>query len=69
MTRLRWMATHLLPAVVATWWLTWVDVWSQIGDELDPDYQRDERSRDLNNHIHETDIAGGWGAGTGSDAD
>jgi hypothetical protein len=70
MTSLRWIATHLLPAVVAAWWLAWGGMWQAIADDRDPDYQRDEKSRERNTGVHDADTGGGgWGAGTGSDSD
>jgi hypothetical protein len=70
MNRWRWLSDHLVPAVITAWWNAWDALWEAIGDTFDPDYQRDERSRDRNTEIHELDAGGGfWAAGTGSDSD
>lgn len=70
-TNLRWITTKLWPALVAAWWAAWDELWLSIGEDLDPRYQRDEKSRERNDHTGIEDLGGGnfWGAGCGSDGE
>lgn len=68
MSRLRWIASTLQRALVAAWWDAWDEFWATIGDAFNPDYQRDVRSQERNDSIHDIDRGGNaFAAGCGSD--
>lgn len=70
MNRLPWISASLLRAAVTAWWNAWDDFWGWLSDKYDPDYQRDERSIDRNDSIHDIGERGTfYAAGVGSDGD
>jgi hypothetical protein len=70
MNRFSWLSVSLFTAAVTAWWDAWDWLWERISDLFDPDCQRDQKSLDRNDSIHDVAERGTfYAAGVGSDGD